>query len=156
MLKKIIIILLVPICLAFGENNNLGMLAKIPSSEHRIRPGVAPIISFFIPGGGHFYLDEYKTGVLYASTRLLLIPGLRLFMDNFPVFNDNVNQTELGISYGLIFVGITSWTLDIIHAGISAHNYNLIYEDNKGSLGYQIRPDFENRGIKLSFNYELK
>lgn len=118
--------------------------------------GAAPIISFFVPGGGHFYLGEHKTGLAYASTRLLIVPGLMLLVDSgaLSILSDTENKTEAAAGFALIAVGFTSWTLDVIHAAASAKNYSdKKFQDKKSGLTYGIVPDINRKQIQVSLNY---
>ena len=161
MFRKIILILLIPVFLGFGEDTDSTKTSfknlrnrGTKSSNYK---GIAPILSAFIPGGGHFYLGDYKTGIAYGSTRLLLIPGLKLWLDNHSILGQSKNKTKEYFGLTLCAIGCISWTVDIIHAGISAKNYQpIIHEDKKGKLSYNIIPNFEKQKVELNLNYTFK
>lgn len=163
-MKKIIpLIFLLSICITFANSTDSLKISKpVPfkrvidksGSQHI---GSAPLISFFIPGGGHFYLGNKKTGMTYALTRILIVPGVALMVSNWqsPFGEEIVNDGAFNIGLGLCTVGFTSWFVDIIHAAVSANNQLQEIQDNK-KLSYGIISDFDENKYGLKFNYTFK
>ena len=122
-------------------------------SNHK---GSAPILSVLIPGGGHFYLGNKKTGIAYVLTRALIIPGTILIFKNTKIFSDEpINKTELFIGETFATIGFASWITDIIHAAVSAKNYKPdVQETNK--LSYGFISDFDEKKYGVAFNYTFK
>ncbi len=119
--------------------------------------GSAPLISVFIPGGGHFYLGNKKTGMTYVLARALIIPGIALMVDNWqsPFGNKIVNEGGFNLGLGLCTIGLTSWIVDVVHAAVSANNRLQEIQDKK-KLSYRIISDFEEKRYGVAFNYAFK
>jgi hypothetical protein len=155
-----ILILLFSFCLAFAnEQNSTATKQSVPFKriveKERNYKSAAPIISVFVPGGGHFYLGNTKTGIVYGLTRFLLIPGYKLWIDNFRIFSSSsINKTESNLGVALMAIGMTSWIVDIIHAGISAKNYEPEIQNNKLSYGIISDPKDNKYGVSLNYTFK--
>lgn len=127
---------------------------KTPKSE-KIR-SKAIIYSAFLPGAGHFYLDNNKAGWSYVAARLMIIPGIYFMLDGFPMgTGEVVDRTKYDYGRGLIIFSLTAWAADVIHAGISATGLDKPKDENK-NLSYGIVTDFEKKTYGLGFTYSFK
>ncbi|MDA3838140.1 MAG: hypothetical protein PF574_04055 [Candidatus Delongbacteria bacterium] len=160
MKRWIILVFIIPVFILIANDvDSIKTKEKIPFRRIEKKEGskgVAPIISVFVPGGGHFYLGNHKTGILFASTRLLLIPGFKLYFDNFPIFNDDRDEVKLNISYGLIAIGLFSWVTDVIYAGTTAKEMQQSQKSDQGILSYKMINNFDKNQIGFSINYYFK
>lgn len=99
---------------------------EIPAHEGVRNPGVAGMLSFFIPGAGHVYCDEYGTGALYFVGTVALAAGAGYF------FADSLSDGIWdGDSGGMVLTAtFTAGTIvlkgiDIVHAMRTARSQNL-------------------------------
>jgi hypothetical protein len=105
------------------------------SKSMRKSPTWAMISSAFLPGGGQFYTENYKKGVLFALSQGTLI-GMTLYehikteesWDKFEISGDITDFNNYSNHYDrrrtLLFIDTGVWILSIADAYISAHFYD--------------------------------
>ena len=157
-MKEIIILILLTFLLSvFADSTDSTKTSKpVPFKrvveKERNYKGAAPIISVFVPGGGHFYLGNHNKGKIYAVGRLVIIPGVLLMLNNFMDGDETLFWTGTSLS----FVGIGFWITDVIDAGISARKYNKIIRNHNKKLSYGIISDFDEKKYGVLLNYTFK
>lgn len=142
---------------AFADNNDSTKTSKpVPFKriveKERNYKSAAPIISVFVPGGGHFYLGNHNKGRIYAVGRLVIIPGSLFMLNNFMDGDETLFWTGTSLS----LVGIGFWITDVIDAGISARKYNKTIRNRNKKLSYGIISDFDEKKYGVAFNYTFK
>lgn len=133
----------------FGQVKKQEQATKIPHS-----PATAVIFSVFIPGGGHFYNENYGTGSIYLFSEVLFLTGsLGLTVkssssgDNIDVATPAVN----GVGLASLFVFATIKIIDVAHAGMAAADIR----DKAGKISVlpSYYPDKQTTGLTLSYNF---
>ncbi|MCK5760645.1 MAG: hypothetical protein KAH33_05085 [Candidatus Delongbacteria bacterium] len=119
----------------------------------------AIIYSAFLPGAGHFYLDNNKAGWSYLTARLMIIPGVLLSLNPYTgPFDPNPKpQWKIDLGRGLIIFSMAAWVADVLHAGISAGEFDKpIQEETSKNISYRIITNFEKKRLGLGLTYCFK
>jgi hypothetical protein len=106
----------------------LDEMARIEKYKSEKKSVAAALLwSMFIPGAGHFYLDEDKTGALYLVG---IIGSALLSGGDHP--NPRDPPTDMESAFYLVYV--TGYLANIIHAPISANAYNRKIKEKYGLI----------------------
>ncbi len=109
--------------------------------------GMTVLLSVVIPGGGHFYLGNHKTGLAYLAARTAPIVYA---VTAFDKINDSRTRDQIGTTLAVIALG--SWIGDVLHAGISAYGLNRENEN----ISFNLEPDPVNKHYGFELVYYFK
>ena len=162
MKKTLVIFILIPILFLLAiesdstkTKSSFRYMKTQPPEKIRSK---AIVYSAFLPGAGHFYLDNNKAGWAYVTARLMIIPGISLLVAGDPQDPNLPNdQTKIDIGRGLIIFSMTAWLADVLHAGISAGEFDKPREEETNkNISYGIITDIENNRYGLGLTYSFK
>lgn len=101
-------------------------LGATPIYARPRNPAVAGMLSFFIPGAGHFYCGHKRTGVLYmVGTYGTAGLGGILVIDGLARLGEDDDDATAGVGLYLMWGGLGLHVVDIAHAVHSARAINM-------------------------------
>lgn len=115
-------------------------LGARPIYEQPRNPGVAGMLSFFVPGGGHFYCGHKRTGAIYLGSSLGLVAAAGVVA---LTAEDDHHLEALGplSLLGVAFLGLK--VVDIGHAMHTAREINLgLAAGPRGQPGLMLSANF--------------
>ncbi len=109
---------------------------EIPIYEGTYHPGVAGMLSFFIPGAGHMYCEEYGTGALYFGGTVALTAGAVYALGESFSDDSGLSDSESLTLFATCAAGvIVIKAADIVHAARTARAKNLEFGLGAGPRG---------------------
>ncbi len=105
---------------------------EAPIDEPPKSPGLAGMLSFFIPGAGHFYCGEVRTGTHYLVGTVALGAGtVALFADSI----SDEGSGRMALTAGLLAGTLVLHGADVVHAVRTARRINLELGPGAGPRG---------------------
>jgi hypothetical protein len=118
------------------QDQNIDILDQ-NSAEHTIyHPGyksestaflLAVFPGFFVHGLGHFYAEDYTTGIVLLGFGMLIVPGA-LAEAAYAVADNKDDQGGVNAAHVAFGVGLAaflaSWIYDIAHSSVAVEKYN--------------------------------
>jgi len=128
--------------------------AKTDESSRARDPGMATMISFFAPGGGHIYAGERGKGAVLLA---LFVTGVAVTVDQLScASSSSCESTTGGMTLGAagMLAAVGSWTYAVYDADDAARRANLAHAIASSGVAPVIAPGVGGR-VRVGFSVAL-